>query len=145
MGDVSAIFIQRGQVSVAKQTAACLTYIKIEKLPLYAIVPYWAPDDAVQMVKNGTVTTIVTAFDSRAAQQLAADIDGAGQVVYIHPTPTAIQPPRTSTLPAIGELIVRWFRSGRSVPEITRDVGATTIDVRNVLRKAGEDLTERPD
>lgn len=144
MGEVSAIFVQRGPVSVQKQTAACLAFIRSERLSLFAIVPYWAPGDAVQMVKSGTVTTIVTAFDSRAAQALASEIDDAGRVVFLHPTPTAIEPPRMSSLPAIGELIVRWFRSGRSVREITRDVGGETIDVREVLRKAGEDPTERP-
>lgn len=143
MGTGAAIFVQRGHVSVAKQTAACLAFIRLERLSLFAIVPYWAPEDAVQMVRTGTVTTIVTAFDSRAAQTLAADIDGDGQVVYIHPAPTVIHPPRLSSLPAIGELIVRWFRSGRTVGEITRDVGGETVDVRDVLRKAGEDPTER--
>lgn len=143
MGASTAIFIQRGPVSVARQTAACLAFIKSERLSLFAIVPYWAPEDAVQMVRSGTVSTIVTAFDSRATQTLAADIDGAGQVVYIHPTPTVVHPPRLSSIPAIGELIVRWFRSGRTVREITHDVGGETVDVRDVLRKAGEDPTER--
>jgi hypothetical protein len=133
MADVSAIFIQRGPPPARKQTDLCLKYTHDHRLPMIAIVPHWAAQDAVRMVKAGAVNTIVTAFDSRVARQLAEDLDGDGCVIYVHPVPTTI--PRRSTLPALSDLIRRWHRAGRTPRQIARDIGSETTDVSEVLRR----------
>src|SRR5215471_14312237 len=104
MADVSAIFIQRGPPA-KKQTDLCLQYIREQHLPMIAIVPYWAPGDAVRMAEAGRINIVVTAFDSKAARQLAEELDDHAQVIYVHPEPTAIPPRRRSTLPALADLI----------------------------------------
>lgn len=105
---------------------------------MLAIVPHWRPADAVQLARDGRVDTVVAAFDSRAVQQLAADIDGDAQVVVVHPEPKVITPPR-HPLGTLADLILRWFRRGKSVQQIAADIDGDTTDVRAILRKHGED------
>jgi hypothetical protein len=143
MGDVSAIFIQRGAPK-GKQTDVCLAYTAANRLPMIAIVPYWAADEAVAMVKSGQVNTIITAFDSRAARHLADQVDGHGQVVYVHPEPGTIvpeppRPPRRSAMPAsVADLICRWHRAGRTASQIAHDLESKTSDVADVIRRADD-------
>lgn len=134
MGDSSAIFVQKG-ISGGKQTTLCLWYTTSQRLPMLAIVPWWATGDAVRLVKDGRVNTIVTAFDSKTVQKLAEDIDGYGQVVFVHPQPHVIVPAHHSSLPLIADLIRRWHRAGRRPEDIARDIGSETTDVRAILRK----------
>lgn len=133
----AAIFLQRGGPSAERQIEACLDYCAAVHYPALAIVPPGRPGDAVQLVRDGRVQVIVTGFDSKAAQQMAAEIDDAGRVEVIHPAPRVIEPPRHK-LATLGDLIVRWFRHGKSVKEIAADIDEKTIDVRAILRKYGE-------
>lgn len=138
MGTRSAIFIQRG-VEVRKQTAACIRYIESEHWSMLHVVPYHAPHDAVRLVRDGTVDVVVTAYDSRAAQALAADIGHAGRVIFVHPNPTEIPPPPRKLRSGVTELILRWWRRGdRSVADIAADVETDTTEIREILRRAGE-------
>lgn len=138
VGDRAAIFVQRGRPSARQQTDACLAYLRTADLPLHAIVPYWAPGDAVTMARNGEIAAIVTAFDSAVVRQLAEDIDGHGQVLFVHPAPTVIVPAPRGSVPLVGDLIMRWTRRGKSVRDIADDIGSTTQDVRDILRRGGE-------
>lgn len=136
MGTRAAIFVQGGAPG-RKQERMCLRQIEAEHWELMGIVPQSAPRDAVVLVSAGVVDVIVTAFDSPAAQRLAADIGPRGQVVYVHPQPGVIVP--KSSLPAsLADLIMRWWHRGRTVTEIAIDVGSETCDVRNIIRRAGE-------
>jgi len=132
----AAIFTQRG-APVEKQRAACIDYALGQHWPVLAIVPYWHPDDAVTLAKTGRIDHVVAAFDSKAVQQLAADVDGDAQVIVVHPTPRVIEPPKHK-LGTLGELILRWFRNGKTVKEIAADVDGDTDDVRAILRRYGE-------
>jgi hypothetical protein len=97
---------------------------------MISIVPYYAIDEAVQMVKDRIVNVIIVGFDSRVARQLAVATDEfGGQVVYVHPTPTTIHPPRPSSLPDMDALILRWWDAGRTAHEIAQDIGGETTDV----------------
>lgn len=140
----SAIFIQRG-VPYDKQQLACVTYVDEQRLAMLALVPHWAPQDAVAMARDGEVTAIVTAFESRAATALAADVAPYGAtVVVVHPEPHVLQPPQRPAehSPVFGlrlvEVVQRWWRGGRSVQMIAEDIGTDTTDVRAILRQAGE-------
>lgn len=133
----AAMFIQRG-VPSDKQEEALLAYIASQRLSMLHRVPWWKPEDAVTLVQAGNVNVIVAAFDSRAVQQLAADIGHHGKVIVIHPEPRIVEPPR-GRLGTLADLIVRWYRGGRSVQDIAADIGSEATDVRAVLRKHGED------
>jgi hypothetical protein len=133
----AAIFTQRG-APVEKQRAACIDYALGQHWSVLAIVPYWHPDDAVTLAKSGRIDHVVAAFDSKAVQQLAAAIDGDAQVVVVHPEPRVIDPPKHALI-SIGELILRWFRNGKTVKEIAEVIDGDTTDVRALLRKYGED------
>lgn len=136
MPNRAAIFVQRG-VPADKQTSACLRYALAQPWSVLAIVPPWQPADAVRMARDGRIDTVVAAFDSRAVQQLAVDIDGDAQVVVVHPEPKVIAPPKHG-LGTLADLILRWFRHGRTVKEIAVDIDGDTTDVRAILRKHGE-------
>jgi hypothetical protein len=138
MGTKAAIFIQRGAPE-AKQQRVCLAYVDEMRWSMLDLVPHWAPEAAVALVRRGVVDVIVTAFDSKAAHLLAAEIAPIGRVVYVHPEPTEIQPPAHRPL-TIVDLILRWRRRGRSVEEIAQEIDGEATDVRAILRKAGEDL-----
>lgn len=138
MGTNSAIFIQRG-TPAAKQVDACLAYTEGEHWGMRHYVPHWAADDAVRLVRDGVVDVIVAAFDSKQLRDLAADVGAAGRVMFIHPSPTVIEPPPPRLLPGVRALIVRWWRGGRSVQRIAADVEQETGEIRNVLREAGEE------
>lgn len=135
MGIRAAIFIQRGAPE-RKQEELCLGHIEAERWQLMGIVPHSAARDAAVLVSAGVVDVVVTAFDSHAAQTLAADIAPRGKVVFVHPQPTEIKP--RSSLPSIAGLIIRWFRQGRTAKDIAREVGSDTTDVREILRRMGE-------
>jgi hypothetical protein len=142
--DKTAIFVQAGSTPAKKQTDACLLYAISNHLPMVAIIPPWVPGDAVAMCRSGEISTVITAFDSRAARQLAADIDGFGQVIYVHPEPGVIVPPaRRSTVPDMDALILRWHRAGRTPHQIAAELESDTTDVRAILRRAGEYPSDR--
>jgi hypothetical protein len=138
MGTKAAIFIQRGAPE-EKQQRVCLAYVEEMRWSMLDLIPHWAPEDAVTLVRRGVVDVIVTAFDSKAAHLMAAEIAPTGRVVYVHPEPTEIHSPahRPRT---IVDLILRWRRRGRTVEEIAEEIDGETKDVRDILRKAGEDL-----
>lgn len=137
MGTRAVLFIQRArEASIQQQTAACLRYAVEAELAVYAIAPYWAPQDAVALIDEGICDIVLVAFESRAALALAADIDGRGRVVCVHPEPKVLAAPRH--LPDLVELILRWRRRGKSIKEIARDIEENTGEIRTILRTAGE-------
>lgn len=144
MGDRAVILVQRGAPR-DKQVATCLEWVALEHLPMETIVPHSAPEQAVRLVRRGTVGTVVVAFDSRAARAIAADIQGHGRVVVVHPTPFEICPPEPEhrRLPSLVELILRWRGKGRTVEEIAADLDGDTTDVRAILRRASEQRDHR--
>lgn len=133
----AAIFVQRG-APAEKQQVACIDYALGQHWSVLAIVPHWHPDDAVTLAKAGRIDHVVAAFDSKAVQQLAADVDGDAEVVVVHPAPRVIEPPKHK-LGTLGELILRWFRAGRTVREIATEIDGDTGDVRELLRRYGEE------
>jgi DNA-binding NarL/FixJ family response regulator len=133
----AAIFVQRG-APAEKQRNACIDYALGQHWSVLAIVPPGRPDDAVTLAKNGRIDHVLAAFDSKAVQQLAADLDGNAQLVVVHPEPRVIEPPKHK-LGTLGELILRWFRSGKTVKEIAELADGDTTDVRAILRRHGED------
>jgi hypothetical protein len=135
MGSRAAIFIQRGAPQT-KQQRLCLDYIEEEHWQLVGMVPPSGARDAAALVSAGVVDVIITAFDSPAAQALATLVGPCGMVMFVHPLPTCIKV--KSILPTLAELIVRWFRHGRTVRQIADEVGSDTSDVREVLRRGGE-------
>jgi hypothetical protein len=137
----AAIFVQRGGPSRDRQIEACRQYCATEQYSVYAIVPPGRPADAVQLVRQRRVSVIVTGFDSKPVQQLAADVDGAGRVEVVHPAPRVVEPPRHK-LGTIADLVVRWFRRGKPIKEIAVEIDGNTTDVRAILRKHGEHLPE---
>lgn len=134
----AAIYLQHGANAPPgdKQLEACIDYCQDIGYLLLAIVPADAAD-AAKLVESGRVDVIVAGYDSRSVQHLAARIDGAGRVEVIHPEPRVVEPPR-SGLGTLSELILRWFRRGRSVRQIADDLDGDTTDVRAILRKYGE-------
>jgi hypothetical protein len=142
MATRAVIFVQRG-ASVDKQTTACLRYVLGEHWSMLAIVPFWRPEDAVKLVRDQRIDRIVAAFDSKAVQHLAVEVDGEAEVVVVHPEPRVIEPAKRK-LGTLGDLIVRWFRRGKTVAEIAADIDGDTTDVRAILRKYGEDPHRKP-
>jgi hypothetical protein len=140
--DRAAIFVQRG-APTDKQTTACLRYALGQRWSVLVIVPYWQPQDAVQLARDGRIDKLVAAFDSKAVQQLAADVDGDAEVLIVHPEPRVVEPPKRK-LGTLGDLIVRWFRRGKTVSEIALDIGEETTDVRAILRRYGEHPDQKP-
>jgi hypothetical protein len=138
MGTRAAIQIQRG-VDEHKQWLACMIYIDGERWSMLQLVPAHAPEQAVQLVRDGRVDVIVTAFDSDAAQAIAADIAGLGRVVFVHPSPTVIEPPPDTTgFPrALVALVLRWWRRGVPVREIADRLDEDTGLIRRVIRRGG--------
>jgi hypothetical protein len=134
---VVAMLIQRG-VSSAKQEAVLLPYILSQHLSMSYRVPCWRPEDAVALVRSGMAAAVVAAFNSKVVQQLAAEIGAAGNVIVVHPEPMVVEPPRRQ-LGTLGDLILRWWRRGRTVQEIALDIDGDTTDVRQILRRSGED------
>jgi hypothetical protein len=134
----AAIFTQAG-LPEQKQHQACLDFINANHWQLLHVIPFWAPTDAVKLVAAGVVDVIVAAFNSRTVRRLAESIGNRGQVYYVHPTPTLVSPPPATMPGSLPDLIVRWFRRGRAPRDIAADIGSTTRDVRDILRRAGED------
>jgi hypothetical protein len=139
MGRRAAIFIQHG-VEIRKQAAACIQFIDEQRWSMLHVVPSHAPEDAVRLVEAGTVQVVVTAYDSRAAQALAADIGDRGRVLFVHPEPTTIEPPKPLPPRSLVRLILRWVRRGRTVEEIAEDLEQDTGDIREVIRRTGRGL-----
>ncbi len=136
-GTRSAIFIQRG-VPAQKQADACLEYTSAERWKMRHYVPYWAPEDAVNLVRTGAVDVVVTAYDSPEVRRLAQEVGAAGRVLFVHPRPTVVEPTHRSLPASLGDLVLRWFRRGRSVEEIAAEVDGDTSDIRDLLRQEGE-------
>jgi hypothetical protein len=138
MGTRAAIQIQRG-VDEQKQWLACMAYIDRERWSMLQLVPAHAPDEAVRLVRDDRIDVIVTAFDSEAAQAIAADIAGLGRVVYVHPAPTVIEPPPSTVgFPReLVRLVLRWARRGVKVEEIADRLDEDTGLIRRVIRRGG--------
>lgn len=135
MGSRAVVYIQRGP-TVKQQTTECLEYAAAEDLEVFALAPWWAPQDAVNLVRSGACDVVLVAFESRAAHELAGQLD-RGQVIRVHPVPKVIAPPKVG-LPSLADLILRWRRKGRTVEEIARDIGESTGEIRSILRTTGE-------
>jgi hypothetical protein len=133
----AAIFTQTG-TSEPKQHQACLDFIYQQQWILLHVVPASAPSDAVELVRAGLIDVVVAAFASKAVTQLAEAIDGRGKVYFVHPVPTLVEPAPAKMPGSLTELIVRWFRGGRSPKQIAADIGSRTCDVRDILRRFGE-------
>lgn len=133
----AVIFVQRGAPR-EKQRSACAMHAVAQGWTVLAIVPHWRPGDVVQLARAGRVKHVIAAFDSRAVQQMVEDLNGAAEVVVIHPEPRIIAPPKHA-IGTVADLILRWFRKGRTVEEIAKDVDGDTTDVRAILRRHGVD------
>lgn len=133
----AVFFTQRGHPE--KQQRMCLGFCDRQRWQIAHIIPWYAERDAVRLVREGQVDVIVAAVNSAEVRRLAADIGDRGKVVYVHPKPTVVRQPDRATPATVPELIVRWFRRGRAPKEIALDIGSTTRDVRDILRRAGED------
>lgn len=138
MGTRAAILIQRG-VDERKQWLACMAFIDRERWSMLHVVPAHAPAGAVRLARDGIVDVVVTAFDSEAAQAIAADIAGVGQVVFVHPAPTYIEPPPSTVgFPReLVRLVLRWWRRGVEVEEIADRLDEDTGVIRRVIRRGG--------
>lgn len=141
MPNRAAIFVQRGGPSRDRQTEVCLGYCDTMEYSMLFVVSPRRPHDAVELVRQRYVSVIVAGYDSKAVQQLAAEIGDAGRVEVVHPTPRVIDPPKQHGIGTLADLIVRWFRRGKPVKQIAIDIDGNTTDVREILRKYGE----RPD
>jgi hypothetical protein len=132
------IFLQRG-ISERKQEQACLAFCDEQRWRLEHVVPWFAPRDAVKLVRAGLVEVVLAAFASPEVRRLAGDIGDAARVVVVHPRPAVVEPPARSVPASLAELVVRWFRRGRTPREIAFDLESSTRDVRDILRRSGED------
>jgi hypothetical protein len=135
----AAIFVQRGGPPADRQIDACLQFCIASEYTVLALIRHGEPEAAVALAREHRVSVIVTGYDSKAVRQLAADIDGNGRVEVIHPEPRVIPPPKHKLDGPIGELIVRWFRRGKTVQEIAKDVESDTHEVRALIRRYGGD------
>jgi hypothetical protein len=130
--------VQRG-FPAERQTVLCLQYaVEEQHYTLLAVVPYWAPEDACKLVRDGTVDVVVAAFDSKAVNQLAADLPPAGRVEVVHPQPHVVERPH-HRLGSVADLVARWCGRGRSVRQIADDLDEPTGEVRDLLRRLGLD------
>jgi hypothetical protein len=120
----AAILVLSGP-PIEKQQRACLAYIEQQRWEITQVIPYWASRDA--------------ATNRPEVRQLAADIGDRGQVVYVHPQPTVVPVQRRAPSTMI-ELVVRWFRRGRTPHEIAIDIDSSTREVKDILRRSGENL-----
>lgn len=135
----AVIYLQHGANAPPgdKQLEACIDHCQDVGYHLLAIVSGDATG-AAKLVEAGRVDVIVAGYGSRSVQHLAARVEGAGRVEVVHPEPHTITPPPRSGLGTLSELILRWFRRGRSVQQIAADLDGDTTDVRAILRKYGE-------
>jgi hypothetical protein len=134
----AAILVLSGP-PIEKQQRACLAYIEQQRWEITQVIPYWASRDAVRLVREGFVDVVVAATNRPEVRQLAADIGDRGQVVYVHPQPTVVPVQRRAPSTMI-ELVVRWFRRGRTPHEIAIDIDSSTREVKDILRRSGENL-----
>lgn len=138
MGTRAAIFMQRGAPD-DRQQKVCFAYAEQRGYQLPHLFPWFAGDQLVKSVGCGAVDVIITAFDSKNVQQLAADVHPRARVEVVHPKPHVVEPPPPRHARSITDLIVRWRRRGKNVPEIAMDIEEDTAYVRRILRSAGED------
>lgn len=135
MGIRSAIYLQRG-VPDDKQWQVCLDYLVEEHWTLLYLIPWHAPQDAVALIREGFIDTVICAMGSKGAHTLANDVGRDGRVMYVHPRPTIIEPFRRKAR-SVDDLIVRWGAEGRDVAQIAKLTGEDTRDIRALLRRAG--------
>jgi hypothetical protein len=131
----AAIYFQRG-ICERKQEQACLEYIDEQRWAMTHVVPYWSADAAVALVLVGCVGVIVAAYYRKELEVIAADIAGRGQVVYVHPTPTVVRPPRR--ILSVVDLVLKWHGHGRTPREIAVDLDTDSTDIRAILRRHGQ-------
>jgi hypothetical protein len=127
----AAILLLRGP-SEDKQQQACLNFIEQQHWDLKHIIPYWSPETAVALVVAGAVGMIVVACFQKGLTALAAEIGTKGQVVYVHPEPTVVKPPRR--LPSITDLIRRKKRAGETTRDIAEYFEIDSGEVRRIAR-----------
>lgn len=132
----SAIYLQRG-VPDAKQWALCLGYITEQHWTLLYLIPWYAPHDAVTLIRADVIDTVVCAAGTKPAHQLANDVGPAGRVVYVHPHPTVMEPYHRRAR-TVDDLILRWSADGQDVDEIARLTGEDTTNIEALLRRAGK-------
>lgn len=134
----AVIFIQLGNVAVAKQTTSCLGYIRDRGYHLIGFVRAGgSPADAVKMVDAGVAQVVVVAYGGR---DLAAEVIAAGGVVEaVHPTPHVVEPPVPAPPPAaprtVPRLLAHLLGKGRTVEQIAAFLDESTQEIRRILRR----------
>lgn len=131
----AAILYLRGP-SEDKQELACIKYIEEQHWELKHVIPYWSPETAVALVAAGTIGVIVVACFQRSLTCLAADVGDRGQVVFVHPEPTVVRPPRR--LPSITDLVRRMRGRGETTQEIAGFFEIDSGEVRRIIRGDGD-------
>jgi hypothetical protein len=139
MPERAAILIQRATASPERQADVCIPYCVAERLAVQTIVPSWAAGQAVQLVRDGFVGVVVVAFEGPGlAESVARICDAGGRVVAVHPTPRELAPPRRrGPTRWASELVARWYRKGRTVPEIAELLEEDTAEIRSALLRLG--------
>lgn len=132
----AVIYIQLGNVAVAKQTAACLRYIRDRGYHLAGFVRAGGSSaDAVTMVEQGLAHVVVVAYGGR---DLAGPVIAAGgQVEAVHPAPHVVEPPvpPPPSQRSVPRLLAQLRGKGRTVEQIAEFMGESTEEIRRLLRR----------
>jgi hypothetical protein len=135
----AAILLQRASIAVDRQADICFQYCLGERWAIQTIVPQHAPEQAAQLVRDGHVQVVVVAFEGRNLADVVAQVaDAGGRVMAVHPEPRELTPNRRGLLGGrVSELILRWYRKGRTASQIAELVDADTTDITSVLVQFG--------
>lgn len=131
----AAILLQRGP-NDDKQIQACLTYLEEQHWELGPIIPYWSPDTATTLVLAGAISVVLVACYQKSLTALAADIGDRGQVMFVHPEPTVVTPPRN--VPSIADLVRRLRCRGDTTGDIAAFFEIDSGEVRRIIRGDGD-------
>lgn len=141
----AAILLQRG-VPADRQADIWGPYCLQERYSVASIVPYWAPEQAAQLVRDRLVDTIVVAFEGRGLADLVEQVGAAGgRMVAVHPTPRVLTSATSMGAPKrwVSRLVERCFRGGMETRQIARLLDDDTTNITAVLLKLGIDPTRR--
>lgn len=127
----AAILLQRGP-NEDKQIQACLDYLDEQHWDLGPIIPYWSPETATTLVLAGAIGIVLVACFQKSLTAIAADIGDRGKVIYVHPAPTVVTPPRHA--PSLGDLIRRLRGRGDTTADIAALFEIDSGEVRRIIR-----------
>lgn len=141
----AAILIQRGGAAPDRQADICGPYC-LENHYSATIVPYWAPEQALQLVRDGLVDIVVVAYENRALTELVGEIaEAGGQTIAVHPEPRVLEPPPRRLAPTrwVTQMVARWHHKGMKARQIADLLGEDTTEVQAVLLRIGIDPTRK--